>query len=121
MTRKLIPIDPETGLYLLVDVKRLIRETHELLNFIDGNIKPENDKFQILKYVRPLCISVLRGEVQLPLSDLPLGYYTREGMLPIDFQNVYSSFKLTASGTPRVFSERITIDGVQYKYADFED
>jgi hypothetical protein len=123
MTRKLIPIDPETGRYARVDMKRLERETHELLCFIEANITPENDEFQILKYVRPLCIEVLTDKVKLPLdsSELPLKYYIREGMLPRDFQHIYSCFAVTITGLSTEISERITIDGVQYKYADFED
>lgn len=123
MIRKLIPINLETGSYLQVDAKRLMRETHALLNFIDKNIKPETDEFQILKYVRPLCVSVLSGNLDLPLpsSELPLKYYIREGMLPSDFEDVYSSFALTVSGSPRMVSERVSVEGVLCKYADFEE
>jgi hypothetical protein len=125
MSKKLIPIDAETGRYLQVDVKRLIRETHELINFIDANIKPHNDKFEIIKYVRPLCLSVLTGSLKLPLdsSELPLKYYTREGMLPNDFDIVYSSFALTISGIPRTMSapETIYVNGNPYEYVEFED
>jgi hypothetical protein len=123
MSKKLIPIDIETGRYLQVDVKRLMRVTRTLLNFIDTNIKPENDQFQILKYVRPLCISTLTGTIQLPypFSELPLKHYSREGMLPNDFDILYADFKITISGSPTFFSERVNVIGTICKYADFED
>lgn len=123
MIKKLIPIDPKTERYAQVDMKRLMHETHALLDFIDANIKPAADEFQILKYVRPLCVAVLAGTLKLPISssELPLKYYIREGMLESDFENVYSSFALTLSGTPRIFSETIYIDGVPHEYADFEE
>lgn len=123
MIKKLIPIDPETGRYTQVDTKRLMRETRALLNFIDVHIKPENDEFKILKYVRPMCEAVLSGKTKLPFpySELPLKYYIREGMLPRDLSEVYSEFAVTVSGSPRTFSERINIDGILHKYADFEE
>ena len=123
MIKKLVPIDSETGRYLQVDMNRLMRETRDLLDFIDTHITPENDEFQVLKYVKPLCEAVLVGSLKLPFDyyDLPLSYYNREGMLPRDFSSLYNNFRLTVSGSPRFFSERVNVGGVLYKHAEFEE
>ena len=123
MTKRLVPIDPVTGDYTEVDRKRLERETRALLDHIRSHVDPKNDEFGIYKYVVPLCESALNGTAKLPVkfSDLPLQYASKEGLLPRDFDALYSSFAITISGTARELFDTVTINEIPHTYANFED
>lgn len=123
MTKRLVPIDPVTGDYTEVDRKRLERETRALLEYVRSYVDPQNDEFGIYKYVVPLCESALDGTARLPVkfSDLPLQHASKEGLLPKDFDALYSSFAITISGTARELFDTVIINNVPHRYVNFED
>lgn len=121
--RKLVKVDEETGDYAEVDTVRLKRETRELMNFIQANIDPNKDPHRIWTSLVPLCRAVLAQTISLPVPffELPLRYESREGLLDADFDELFSGFALTISGTAREILDEVVIDGVRYMYADFEE
>ncbi|NHZ36090.1 hypothetical protein [Massilia rubra] len=121
--KRLVRLVGNTGFYAEVDVVKLRRIAKNLLSYIQTNIDPNNDEYGILKWVVPMCKAVLDGSIQLPVPyvDLPLSYPMREGLLPLDFQEIFSEFRVTASGMALTMSEKIVIDGVPHMYADFEE
>ncbi|MDM5176851.1 hypothetical protein PO883_06520 [Massilia sp. DJPM01] len=116
-------MDEQTGDYAEVDIVRLKRESRELIEYIKGNIDPNKDQYGIWNSVVPLCREVLAETISLPVPffNLPLRYETREGMLDADFDERFSEFALTISGTAREILEEVVIDGIRYMYADFEE
>ncbi|RSZ58801.1 hypothetical protein HF313_26465 [Massilia atriviolacea] len=121
--RKLVRVDEQTGDYAEVDTVRLKRETQELMDYIGSNVDPNKDPYRIWTSVVPLCRAVLDETISLPVSffDLPLRYESREGLLDAEFDDLFSSFVLTISGTAREILDEVVIDGVKYMYADFEE
>lgn len=121
--KRLIKLMGDTGLYAEVDVVKLKRIAGQLLTYIQNNINPDNDEYGILKWVVPMCKAVLDDSIQLPVAylDLPLSYPMREGLLPLDFQKIFSEFRVTVSGMALNVSEKIIIDGVPHMYAYFEE
>lgn len=121
--RKLVRVDEKTGDYAEVDTVRLKRETRELMNFIQKNVDQNNDPHGIWTSLVPLCRAVLAETVLLPFPffNLPLRYESREGLLDAKFDDLFSAFALTISGTAREILDEVVIDGVRYMYADFEE
>lgn len=121
--KKLVKLMGDTGFYAEVDLVKLRRVARELLNHIQTTISPTNDEYGIWKWVVPMCQAVLDGTIELPVPylDLPLSYPMREGLLPLDFQRIFSEFRITASGMALEMSDKIVVDGVSYIYADFEE
>lgn len=122
MIRKLVRVDPSTGDYAEIDSVRLKREAQELLDYVRQHIDPNDDDLGIWKWVVPICNAVLNDAIALPVkfSELPLQYASREGLLPKEFSELYSSFSLTISGTAREILGNVDLNGVLYTYADFE-
>lgn len=121
--KRLVRLIGDTGFYAEIDGVKLKRIAQDLLSYIQMNTEPDNDEYGILKWVVPMCKAVLDGSIQLPVPflDLPLSYPMREGLLPLGFQEIFSEFRVTASGMALNISEKIVIDGVNYTYAEFED
>lgn len=121
--KRLVKLVGDTGFYAEVDGVKLKRISQNLLSYIELNIEPDNDEYGIWKWVVPMCKAVLDGSIQLPVPylDLPLSYPMREGLLPLDFQGIFSEFRVAASGMALNMSEKIVIDGVNYMYAEFEE
>ncbi|MDQ1832569.1 MULTISPECIES: hypothetical protein [Massilia] len=121
--RRLVKLIGDTGLYAEVDLVKLRRLSRELLSYIQINISPHEDEYEIWKWVVPMCTAVLDGTIRLPVPflDLPLNYPMREGLLPTDFQKIYAAFKIVACGMAVEVLEKVVIDGATYAYADFEE
>ncbi|NHZ40647.1 hypothetical protein [Massilia aquatica] len=121
--RRLVRMGAEAGFYAEVDTVRLERLAREVLDYIQTHINPDNDEYEIGLWVAPMCKRVLDGTIRLPVPhlDLPLSYPVREGLLPLDFQELFSEFRITACGMALEISEEIVVDGVSYMVADFEE
>lgn len=120
--KRLVKLDPISKRLTEVDRVKLERVAQELLDFIQNNILPNNDPFDIWKWVVPLCEGVLNNTLILPLpyDQLPLKYPMREGLLPDAFEKIYAPFSNTITGTPIVKTEKIEINGALYAEVDFE-
>lgn len=121
--RRLVKLNPQTGDYAEIDSVRLKREAKALLDYVGTNISRTDDPLRIWQFAVPLCEGVLDEILSLPIKFevLPLKRAKREGLLPKQLSELYSSFSLTISGTAREISENIEIGGEVYTYADFED
>ncbi len=120
--KRLVKLDPVSKRFTEVDQIKLERVTQELIDFIRYNIFPENDPFEIWKWVVPLCEGVLHNTIKLPLpyDQLPLKYPMREGLLPDAFEKIYAPFANTITGTPIVQTDKVEINGELYAQVDFE-
>lgn len=120
--KRLVKLDPISKRFTEVDRVKLERVAQDLIDFIQNNISPYNDPFDIWKWVVPLCEGVLDNTLKLPLpyDQLPLKYPMREGLLPDAFEKIYAPFSNTITGTPIVKTEKIEINGALYAEVDFE-
>lgn len=120
--KMLVKLDPVTHSYLTIDEVKAKRLAAELIDFIKSNIDPHHDLQGIWRNMIPLCEKVLHNAVQLPFPypDVPLKYAAREGLLPEDFEELYSSFINVITGTATELHGDVVIDGELYTYVDFE-
>jgi hypothetical protein len=121
--KRLVKLNPISKRFIEVDRVKLERVARDLLDFIQNNISPNNDPFDIWKWVVPLCEGVLNNTLKLPLpyDQLPLKYPMREGLLPDALEKIYAPFSNTITGTPIVKTEKIESNGALYVEVDFED
>lgn len=119
--KKLVPLDENTGYFLEVNQKRLMREAAELKNYIVYKtlLKVGQEEINILI---DLCNKAVSGNITTPLdrSEIPLRYQRREGVLPDDFDELLSRFSLTATGTPTEDYKKTWVGGQLFAEVDFE-
>jgi len=122
MRRKLIKLN-EYGYFTEIDPIALRRCTLALKEYIDREIPPDRDKYDIRGQVLPLCQGVLDGSLPLPLDfhKLPLKYPDREGLLPDGFYKPWVFFSTYATGGVERLSEPILINGERYCEMEFEE
>jgi len=124
MRRKLVKLDPNNGgRFSKVDPIALERYALALKQYVETQIAPDNDEYDIRDQVLPLCNGALDDTLKLPLrfADLPLKYPDREGLLPSKFSHLWSNFVVTATGSMLEPPQITIIDGDKYAYMDFED
>lgn len=122
MISKLVKLNSETGDFTEVDTIRLRREALILKQFLETELDRSVDQYQIYKQVMPLVEAALSGQLKLPFpySDWPLKYPSREDLLPRNFTDLYSPFKLTASGAPFEELKTQIINGEKFAMMEFE-
>jgi hypothetical protein len=119
--KKLVPLDENTGYFLEIDSKRLMREATELKNYIESR-KFEKIGQEELNNLIDLCNKAASGNITTPLdrSEIPLRYQRREGILPDDFDELLSRFSLTATGTPTEVCKQTWVEGQLFAEVEFE-
>jgi len=124
MHRKLVKLDPNNGRrFSEVDPIALQREASALKRYIEESIHTNDDPYEIRRHVLPLCEGVLDETLQLPLkvTDIPLEYPDREGLLPNEFSHLWSNFLVRATGSMLEPPDIKIINGDEYADMDFED
>ena len=122
MYKKLVKLD-KNGYFTEVDPIALRRSALALKEYIEREIRPEDDEYDIWGQALPLCEGVLNGTLPLPLvfHDLPLKYPSREGLLPEGFNKPWAYFCVDATGGAERVSEPVIIDGERYCETEFEE
>lgn len=122
MYKKLVKLD-KNGYFTEVDPIALRRSALALKEYIEREIRPEDDEYDIWGQALPLCEGVLNGTLPLPLDGdkEPLKYPFHEGMLPEGFSRPWSNFCIEVTGIAARLSEPVVIDGERYCERAFEE
>ncbi|MDR2031940.1 MAG: hypothetical protein LBP86_06755 [Azoarcus sp.] len=127
MYRKPVRRDPNNGgRFSEVDLICVRRAAVALKDYIERCIDPDDDPYEIRGQVLPLCEGALDGSLKMPLNvitDIPLGYPSREGLLPESFEHYFAEFCVPATGTGMTVDilEPVIKDGEKYAYMYFEE
>ncbi|MEE1673625.1 hypothetical protein SNR37_003051 [Agarivorans aestuarii] len=122
MSVQKVRVDENTGRFIDIDLNKANRQALELKKHILQTYTPSNDQYDVMGQVLPLCELVLSGAIKsaVDVNTLPLRYHTREGLLPNDFDVLFSELCLTITGTPLEELNIKRINGDSIAFIEFE-
>lgn len=117
--------------FLEVDPVRLKRKAIKLREQIDQKVPPADDRYGFRKVTLPIIDAAVRGEIleslNLEKSKFISGNFQRakqEGDLPPEYDEEFldavAGFLVTVQGLMLDPSDEVVVDGVSYRWADFE-
>lgn len=121
MTKRLVELD-KNGSATEVCWKRLRRQALAVKEYLDRSPScPEIPNLR--ERAMPLVQAALDGTLIVPLSIRrdPFVWEGGEGLLPSDFNHVFSRFMNIVTGADRDYVNRVEKDGKVYAWVEFED
>ena len=130
MKKKLIRF--ESGKFAELDPIRLKRKALSLRDEIMEKIPKDNDPYCFHQKTLPLVDAAIRGEIIEPVEQDASKFISanykwdeREGTLPPEYDSKFSSalagFSVTIRGLSLEKTDDIIIDGLTYRWVDFEE